>query len=195
MATAITQYQKQVVDYEAQRFGVPTWVIEGVWGMETDFGANVSTSSAGAMGDFQFLPSTAKLFGYPLTNSPNQHQFTRQAESAAKYLSQLYKQHGHNWDAAIKAYSGGGYGAAQVRAKASGNPFKPISVTGAVAQGATSVWNTIPHAISGVWNSAVGDAKYAALLVAALVLGALMIFHGVKGPGQSGRPVIVPVPA
>lgn len=49
--------------------------------------------------------------------------------------------------------------------------------------------------LSGIWQSIVKDAKYAALLVAALLLGALMIFHGAKGTGGSSRPVIFPVPA
>src|SRR5436309_10326061 len=96
-----------VVDNAAKKYGVPLWILRGVWGMETDFGRNVTTSSANAVGDFQFIPSTAKSYNYPLTNTPTPTQFQAQADSAAHYLSDLKKQHG-SWDAALRAYSGGG---------------------------------------------------------------------------------------
>lgn len=100
----------------AAQYGVPDYILRGVWGMETDFGTNVKTSSAGAVGDFQFLPSTAAGYNYPLTNTPNDVQFQAQANGAAKYLSDLYKQYG-SWDAALRHYSGGGYGLDEVTNK------------------------------------------------------------------------------
>lgn len=49
--------------------------------------------------------------------------------------------------------------------------------------------------LGGIWQSIVGDAKYAGLFIAALALGALMIFHGAIGMGGGGgkRTVVVPV--
>lgn len=106
--------QASAVTNAAKKYNVPQNILWGVWGMETTFGANVKTSSAGAVGDFQFLPSTAGRYGYPLTNTPSQAQLQQQADAAAHYLSDLYKQHGNSWDAALRAYSGGGYGLSQV---------------------------------------------------------------------------------
>lgn len=62
-------------------------------------------------------------------------------------------------------------------------------VVGPTLETATS----IPAAITGVWTSAVNDAKYAGLVVAAVLLGALMIFHGLSG-GGGGKTRVMPVP-
>jgi hypothetical protein len=111
----------------ASAFHVPLDVLWGVYGIETGFGANVATSSAGAQGAFQFLPSTARGYAYPLTNTPNAQQFAAQANGAAHYLSDLYRQAlakgltgDAAWDDALHHYSGGGYGLSQVKAKAHG---------------------------------------------------------------------------
>lgn len=96
--------------------------------METGFGSNIATSSAGAIGAFQFLPSTAKGYNYPLTNTPSARQFQQQTEAAARYLSDLHGQYG-DWNTAIQHYSGGGYGLAEVKAKAAGSPDTPSAAT------------------------------------------------------------------
>lgn len=101
----------------ARKYGVPYWVMMGVYGMETAFGTNVRTSSAGAVGPYQFIPSTAAAYHYPLTNNPNREQFTQQADAAARYLRDLHNQY-HSWDTALRHYSGGGYGESDVKAKA-----------------------------------------------------------------------------
>jgi len=62
-------------------------VLWGVYGAETDFGRNLSTSSAGAQGPFQFMPSTAAGMGV------NPHNFGSAAKGAARYLAQ-YKSRG-----------------------------------------------------------------------------------------------------
>jgi len=113
----------------ASKYNVPIEILAGVFGMETAFGSHVATSSAGAVGDFQFLPSTARRYGYPLTNSPNAQQFQQQADAAAHYLSDLFRQTG-SWDAALHHYSGGGYGLAQVQAQAKGAPSWLQSIIG-----------------------------------------------------------------
>jgi hypothetical protein len=129
MPGAITPAQQQhqtgqsrltQVQQAANSHKVPFWVLWGVYGLETTWGKNVKTSSAGAIGDFQFLPSTASTYNYPLTNTPNGAQFNQQADAAAAYLAALYKQTG-SWDAALQHYSGGGYGEAAVKAKGSQN--------------------------------------------------------------------------
>ena len=79
-------------------------------GVETDFGRNVKTSSAGAVGPFQFEPDTARAYGYPLTNNPNRAQFLLQANAAAKYLSKLIKDNHGDVQAALSQYGGGNPG-------------------------------------------------------------------------------------
>lgn len=90
----------------AKKYGVAPGVLWGVYGNETSYGTNIATSSAGAMGAFQFIPSTAKEYGYPMTNTPNAAQFQKQAEAAARYMSVLIKQYHGNVSAALEAYSG-----------------------------------------------------------------------------------------
>lgn len=123
-----------VVADAAKAHGVDPAVLLGVWGMETGFGSNVKTSSAGAIGDFQFLPSTAHGRGYPLTNTPTSAQFAQQANAAAAYIAELTKAHGGDVNAALQAYSGGGYGLAEVQAKAKGHDAAPTSVVGKTAK-------------------------------------------------------------
>lgn len=103
---ATSPAQAQAIANAANKWHVPAWVLQGVYGLETSFGSNIKTSSAGAMGAFQFIPSTAAKYSYPLTNSPNDQQFAAQADAAAHYLSDLFHQYG-SWDTALHAYSGG----------------------------------------------------------------------------------------
>jgi hypothetical protein len=108
--------QESIVTAAGKKHGVPPNLLWGVYGVETSHGSNISTSSAGAKGAFQFIESTAHSYGYPYTNAHDEKTFTAQADVAAKYLSDLYREHG-SWDAAIKAYSGGGYGYQQAKAQ------------------------------------------------------------------------------
>ncbi len=177
----------------AKKYGIPAGILEGVWGMETNFGQDVKTSSAGAVGEFQFLPSTAGSYGYPLTNTPTVAQFQQQADAAAHYLSDLYKQHGNNWDAALKAYSGGGYGLAQVQAKAKTGISGAAGATtiptpAGVANTVGNAIDSVPKAITGAVNTVIGDAKYAGLLIVVLVVGAIMIVEGLR-PGTTRQAV------
>lgn len=114
----------------ASQYGVPDYILTGVFGMETGFGADMRTSSGGAVGAMQFLPSTARAYNYPLTNTPDQSQLQQQFNAAAHYLSDLFHKTG-SWDAALRDYSGGGYGLAQVTAKsktpANANEIQPVN--------------------------------------------------------------------
>lgn len=188
----------------ASKFGIPIQILLGVFGIETSFGSNITTSSAGAIGPFQFLPSTASQYGYPLTNTPTSAQFAQQADAAAQYLSALYKQTG-NWNTALEHYSGGGYGLAQVNATATKAPSQYqslLNTTGftstalnAPAQAASSATSGVAGAITGVFNTLVGDAKYALVLLVIVVLAGVMIFRGVGGGGGGSSNLRgVPIP-
>lgn len=174
----------------AKRWGVPQSILTGVFGMETNYGADVATSSTGAMGLMQFEPATAAAYGYPMTNSPSLGQAQQQFDAAAHYLANLYQQNGHNWDTALQHYSGGGYGLAQVQQKAKAAP-NPGGTSSWVAGATPSIPNPL-SGLSGIWASIVGDAKYAGVMVGVLLLGALMIFHAFSGGGSQTRVVVAP---
>lgn len=116
--TGSAQGNNEAIQQAAKQWGIPVSILTGVYGMETDFGKNIATSSAGAVGAFQFLPSTAKGYSYPLTNHPDPQQFAQQANAAAHYISDLVKQNHGDMNAALLAYSGGGYGLKAVQQKA-----------------------------------------------------------------------------
>lgn len=102
--------QLAVMAAAAKKWHVPLWILVGIYGIETGFGSNVATSSAGAQGPFQFIPSTAAAYHV------NVNSFASSADGAAHLMSDLHKQYG-SWDSAATHYSGGGYGISEVRAK------------------------------------------------------------------------------
>jgi hypothetical protein len=59
-------------------------------------------SPKNAAGAYQFIPSTAKLFGLK-----NRFDFGESAEAASKYYDYLEKQYKGNWDAMLADYNGG----------------------------------------------------------------------------------------
>lgn len=74
--------QKRIIANAANRYGLNPALLWGVYGAETNFGRNVSTSGAGAVGPFQFMPATARGMGIDPLN------FRQAAFGAARYLSQ-----------------------------------------------------------------------------------------------------------
>lgn len=87
-------------DLEAQ-YSLPTGILDSIRNTESS-GGKYRLSDAGALGDFQFLPSTAKAYGInPLDPS-------QAADGAARMLSDLGRQYKGNWQAAIAHYNGGG---------------------------------------------------------------------------------------
>jgi hypothetical protein len=191
----------------ALKYHVPAAILNGVFGMETDFGADVNTSSAGAVGFMQFIPSTAARYGYPLTNKPTYAQAQQQFDASAHYLSDLFKQTG-SWDSALQHYSGGGYGLAQVQAKAgqrvgSGSPDAGFLGTGVGSAdnpfanvGLPNPLSSVASAITNVFDQLVSDAKYAVVLVAALAAGVYLLVHGATGkanPADQVRTIIQPI--
>lgn len=93
---------KAVVQAAARDTGTPFHILWGVFGTESNFGANPSTSSAGAEGPFQFLPSTWQQWG----NGGNIMSVSDSAYAAGRYLNYLFNQNGRNWNAALNAYNG-----------------------------------------------------------------------------------------
>lgn len=131
-------YQAQearAIQVAAQKWHINPVLLWGVYGAETAHGSDIKTSSAGARGPFQFLPSTAREYGYPLgvneNGVTNMKAFSAQADAAARYLASLLPggkgelglKPGPTWSAAwnkaLLAYSGGGYGLAHVREEGS----------------------------------------------------------------------------
>lgn len=98
------QDQRNIIQAAAQKYGIDPAVLWGLYGTETDYGHNLSTSSAGAVGPFQFLPSTAKGMGV------NPYDFRSSAFGAARYLSQ-YK--GRGVGGMLSAYNAGPAGGYQ----------------------------------------------------------------------------------
>jgi soluble lytic murein transglycosylase-like protein len=171
-----------MINNAATTYGVPDSILTGVFGMETNYGANVTTSSGGAVGLMQFLPSTARSYGYPLTNNPTPAQAQAQFNAAAKYLSTLYKQYG-NWQSAIQHYSGGGYGLSQVQSKAR----QPVLQNEAVAAPIIPTPN-----VSGWVGQLTSWLQAAGIRVGEILLGALLIGLGLRAlTGGSGNPITV----
>lgn len=194
----------------AKKYKIPLGVLVGVYGIETGWGSNVATSSAGAQGAFEFIPGTAHSYNYPLTNNVDAATFQAQADAAAHYLSDLSHQHGGNWDAALKAYSGGGYGLDQVKAKSS-TQFTDIGLATSLNNlVGVNGWEQFPgvknavDAVSSAANTAgdVGSAvgSIASLLTSAqfwirlgeAIAGVILIAMGLRSlTGSTTTPVTV----
>lgn len=168
----------------AKRWRVPAWLLYGVWGLETSWGTNVATSSAGAMGDFQFIPDTAARYGYPMTNTPTGSAFSKQADAAAHYLHDLLAEHHGNIDAALRAYSGGGYGLDQARTAAKGKPDPHANAPAPLKAAAGAV-----DAAAGAVSTAVSvPAKFLHLItdprtwlrLVEIVLGVALLLMGLR---------------
>lgn len=96
--------ERQIVREAAQRAGIAPRVLWGVYGTETSFGKDLSRSSAGAEGPFQFMPGTARSLGV------NPHDFRSAAFGAAKYLAQFK---GRGLAGMLSAYNAGPAGGMQ----------------------------------------------------------------------------------
>lgn len=100
----MAENQKAIITQAAQKYGVDPKILWGLYGTETSFGHNLSTSSAGAEGPFQFEPGTARSLGV------NPHDFKSAAFGAARYLAQ-YKSRGTA--GMLSAYNAGPAGGLQ----------------------------------------------------------------------------------
>lgn len=103
MATDYRPY----VDQMADKYGVPRWLARAIYDKETNSGANVKTSRAGAKGHMQLKPATAKAMGVTNINDPRQN-----IEGGVKYIGQMLSLFNGNPTLAAAAYN---YGPTRIR--------------------------------------------------------------------------------
>lgn len=116
--------QASVFQAVAARYNINARYLAGIYGQETNFGKNISTTGGGAFGPFQITPAVASQYGCPKqfqVNYPGPTGFAYQAIAAMHYLSALFKAKGGdgNWDNrnqagnahAVSAYNTGPNGA------------------------------------------------------------------------------------
>ena len=98
-AGGLAAKQAQLRALEA-RFGLPSGLLDAVWKQESSRGKHLR-SGAGALGDFQFMPATAKAYGIDPMN------FMQSAQGAARMYSELLKQFHGDIPSALAAYNWG----------------------------------------------------------------------------------------
>lgn len=84
-----------------KQYGLPDGLLSSVYQAESSGGKNL-VSSKGALGPFQFLPSTAKAYG--ITNPMD---FAQSAQGAAQMYADLLRANGFNLERALAAYNWG----------------------------------------------------------------------------------------
>jgi len=89
------------VDQMADKYGVPRSHVRAIYENETASGKNVRSSSAGAQGHMQLMPSTAKEMGVADISDPYQN-----IEGGVKYYAKMLKKFGDPVVAAA-AYNAG----------------------------------------------------------------------------------------
>lgn len=89
------------VDQMADKYGVPRAHVRAIYENETASGKNVRSSSAGAQGHMQLMPSTAKEMGVADISDPYQN-----IEGGVKYYAKMLKKFGDPVVAAA-AYNAG----------------------------------------------------------------------------------------
>jgi hypothetical protein len=174
----------RIVQAAAQRYRINPVLLWGVYGVETSHGANVTTSSTGAKGSFQFEPETARQYGYPYTNATDLVTFNAQANGAARYLAALLPggkgeaglKSGPSWTAAwehaLHAYSGGGYGLAQVRAHGA-------AASSVVGNEAANKAETAKVEAPSKGQGILGEFGKLALTGVLLIIGAVLVIYGI----------------
>lgn len=84
-----------------QANNLPPGVLDRIWDMESNRGANAGYSWAGALGPFQFMSATAQRYGIT-----DRRDFYQEGRGAASYLSDLHDMFG-DWREAVAAYNAG----------------------------------------------------------------------------------------
>lgn len=88
-------------DIEA-RYALPPGLLDSIWDIETSRGTGAMISDAGAMGDFQFMPDTARQYGL-------KNPFDRQqsADAAGRMFRDLLRDFNGDVPAAAASYNAG----------------------------------------------------------------------------------------
>jgi Transglycosylase SLT domain len=120
---------KAIITQAANAHGIDPAILWGVFGTETGFGADDKTSSAGAEGDLQLEPGTARSLG---VKDPN--NLVEAANGAAKYLAEFKGRGTGGMLSAYNAGPAGGYQAGYVattlaNAKSYGGSSTGVSLT------------------------------------------------------------------
>jgi membrane-bound lytic murein transglycosylase D len=104
--------------------GVPP---ELIWVAEVESTFNpAARSPVGAVGLFQFMPATAKVFGMKVTPVDQRLDPEKNTRAAAQYLRQLYRRFG-SWPLALAAYNGGQGRVARLLRTHEGTTFNDIA--------------------------------------------------------------------
>jgi hypothetical protein len=86
------------------QFGLPAGMLSNLYKMESGNGKNLY-SPKGAVGPFQFLPSTGKDWG--MNSEADLLDFGKSSKGAGGYMQSLLKKYGGNVDMALAAYNWG----------------------------------------------------------------------------------------
>lgn len=190
----------------SERWHINPVILWGVYGVETSHGADVTTSSAGAKGGFQFIAPTAAQYHYPYTNAQDPATFAKQADAAAHYLSDLLGGRGEQgltrgkggnweskWEKALRSYSGGGYGLATVKQHA--GAAKIVAANQYANTQETQSVNA-PSKGSGLIAEIFAKLGNFALTGILLLAGALLVVYGIMvAVRPRERALSIPVPA
>jgi Transglycosylase SLT domain len=125
---------KAVITQAANAHGINPAILWGVFGTETGFGADDKTSSAGAKGDLQLEPGTARSLG---VKDPN--NLIEAANGAAKYLAEFKGRGVGGMLSAYNAGPAGGYQAGYVASTLANAKSYGGSSVGTLAPDATAV--------------------------------------------------------
>jgi len=129
-----------------KQYGLDNGVLKGLWNTESAKGTNMRTKLSSAKGHFQFIDSTAKMYGLK-----NPDDFYEASDAAARYLKDLKDQFGGDIVKAIAAYKAGP-GAVQKNGIAA-----PAMGKNADAAYINKVLGT-PNAAKIVWDESPNDA-------------------------------------
>lgn len=188
---------EQAIQKASEKYKINPAYLWGVYGVETDHGANIKTSSTGAKGPFQFEPETAKAYGYPTgvneNGVTNWAAFGQQAEAAARYLSSLGLS--KNPSKALEAYSGHTPGYTE-KVVESAKSWGKIGTTEAENKAEAEKTENTP--VEGLWPK-FGELGVNLILV---LVGAALLVYGVMvmvrprkpAPVRSGRPSYMQLP-
>lgn len=115
-------------------WNLPTGVLDQIWSAESGRGANPGLSRAGALGDMQFMPATAKAYG--ISDRTN---FDQEAQGAAHLMQDLLRQFHGDIREAVAAYN-----------------YRPDKVTDAVRQYGNAWLSHLPKETQDYVNHVTG---------------------------------------